>query len=254
MNFRTQADARTWFEKHRAHVRRVLNRYLFPRSCAVCSRLIDESEPPRLGDGICGHCLALLPFRDMCQPVFPVLRETGQTISELDSSQHLLLATAVCHCLPPVPTLMARLKFHDALYLANPLGELMAYAAHRAFPEYDPQLIVSVPLHPTREKERGYNQALELANVMSRVLGIPHEVDAAYRIRNTARQTELDDESARQFNLKGAFAVSPEQVRAKRILLIDDVLTSGATIFTLARQLTKYGAIDVRAVVFASGR
>ncbi len=254
MNFRAPIKTRTWFAESHVYVRRTLNRYLFPRSCAVCSRLIDESKLPRLGDGICGQCLAQLPLRDTSQAVFPVLSETGQTISEFDSSRQLFLATSVCHYLPPVPTLMARLKFHDALYLANPLGELMAYAARRAFPEYDPQLLVSVPLHPTRERERGYNQAVELAKVMSRALGIPHEVDVAYRIKNTVRQTELDDESARQFNLNGAFAVFPELVRAKRILLIDDVLTSGATTFTLARQLMKSGAIDVRSVVFASGR
>ncbi len=106
-----------------------------------------------------------------------------------------------------------------------------------------------MPLHPERLRERGFNQAVEIARPLARTLEIPLLLEAAQRVRNTPAQVGLPHD-ARLKNIKGAF-VCDERVAGKRIALLDDVMTTGASLDELARAVLAAGAIEVEAWVVA---
>jgi ComF family protein len=116
-------------------------------------------------------------------------------------------------------------------------------AAHPAFPAVD--LLMPVPLHPVRLRQREYNQSLLLADRLNQRLGLPVSYRNLVRSRHTPAQTELS-RSARVKNLRRAFTVlHPEAVAGKRILLVDDVLTTGTTVNECAKALRRAGSSDV---------
>jgi ComF family protein len=133
------------------------------------------------------------------------------------------------------------LKYRGKFALADALGRLM-----QAFPEF-PQadLLMPVPIHPTRLREREFNQSLLLADRLNRTLRLPLSFDNLVRTRPTPPQTELS-RSARLTNLRRAFSLRhPDDVKERRILLIDDVFTTGTTVNECAKTLRKAGAADV---------
>ncbi len=129
--------------------------------------------------------------------------------------------------------------------MAPTLGRL-ALEAWRSFLESETvDAVVPVPLYPRKEREREFNQAEEIARAMSPALKAPVRAKWLRRLRDTRSQTELKA-SDRRRNVRGAFAVRrPEEVRERRILLIDDVFTTGATIGECARVLRKAGAARI---------
>jgi ComF family protein len=137
------------------------------------------------------------------------------------------------------------LKFEGQHAIAPLLGRLMAERA-RAFPT---DLVVPVPLHRSRRRERGYDQSAMLAKHIGRELDIPVQPEALRRTRKTRQQTTLDAQSRRE-NVRGAFA-APEPLSAGTILLVDDVYTTGATMSEAAGALLGAGAGRVVGVVFA---
>jgi ComF family protein len=142
-----------------------------------------------------------------------------------------------------------RLKYDDRPDLAGPLSRLVAAACVRAGLVAD--LVVPVPLHPRRLAERGYNQAALLAEPIARSLGARHLARGLVRRIDTPRQADLD-RAARLENVRDAFSVRDDaRVRAKRVLLIDDVATTGATLRACRGPLLEAGAAAVRAVVVA---
>ena len=151
----------------------------------------------------------------------------------------------------PVRDLIHRLKYGDRMELAKPLGRWMARAGAELLAEAD--LLVPVPLHRRRLMWRQFNQANALAQVVARLSGKTVDPFALKRIKPTRPQVGLS-RAGRAENVQGAFAV-PEAARAavldRRILLIDDVLTSGATLNAAARVLLRAGAARVDVLVFA---
>jgi ComF family protein len=152
----------------------------------------------------------------------------------------------------PVDALVRGFKYHGQLPHGRVLGTLLANAVHAQGAAL-PQLVVPVPLHPARERERGYNQAWELARVVGRLLDLPVAPALCERTRATPPQASLD-RAARRANLAGAFAVR-RAPGAMHVALVDDVLTTGATISALACALLAAGVnrVDCWAVARASG-
>ncbi len=115
----------------------------------------------------------------------------------------------------------------------------------------EPRLVVPVPLHVTRLRRRGFNQSALLACHVARIRGWPVAIRLLTRRRDTPSQTTLDA-GARRANVAGAFAVGqPGSARGRRILLVDDVWTSGATARAVARVLHDDGAVAVDVLTFA---
>jgi ComF family protein len=142
-------------------------------------------------------------------------------------------------------------KFGGRRGLANPLGDLLAGLGLRALPGAAPDVLVPVPLHPRRARERGYNQALLLARRLERAWGVPVASDALRRAVPTQPQADLDAAARRQ-NVRDAFAVqSPRLIAGRHVVLVDDVLTTGATAGECARTLSRAGAATVGVVTVA---
>lgn len=150
---------------------------------------------------------------------------------------------------PPIAAQVRYLKFHGRLAPAHVLGALMAERLAQR-PEPLPELLVPVPLHATRLRGRGYNQALELGRELARRLGVELAPQVARRRRATGEQTRLTA-AARRHNVRDAFAVAAV-VHGRHIALLDDVITTGATAGELATCALAAGAARVE--VWAAAR
>ncbi len=138
-------------------------------------------------------------------------------------------------------------KYRFVKDISQPLGLLMAQSLmHVAMPS--PDMIIPIPLHARRMRWRGFNQAEEIARALD--LRIPINTDILKRVRYTTPQVSMKNKRKRQQNLAHAFTViCPEAVYGKRILLIDDVMTTGATLHECAAMLKKSGAYSVDCLV-----
>jgi ComF family protein len=149
----------------------------------------------------------------------------------------------------PLDQLVTRLKFGRNLAAGRVLSELWIDALRAASPSL-PDALIPVPLHPERLRERGYNQALELARPLAKAFGIPLRDDVLVRTRATSAQSNLDA-LERHRNLRGAFSVAGGTLPTY-VSVVDDVMTTGATLHECARTLLRAGA--ERVDVWALGR
>ncbi len=142
---------------------------------------------------------------------------------------------------------MRRFKYGGQSQLARPLAILMLDRARAACAGVD--AIVPVPLHPRRLRERGYDQTSLLAGELARAAGIPRRLDLLSRPRPTATQASLD-RAGRLANVQGAFVASP-RAQGLRVLLLDDVRTTGATLADAGRALLSAGAASAQSLALA---
>lgn len=143
------------------------------------------------------------------------------------------------------------LKYNRVQRMAVPLGDLLATYI-RAYP-LPADALIPIPLHPKRLAERGFNQSALMGQRLSHVSGIPLLTTGLVRNRDTAHQVGLDAQ-ARQHNLQGAFVWQHTRKPPARIVLLDDVLTTGATMGECAQALRAAGAREVRALALARSR
>ncbi len=145
------------------------------------------------------------------------------------------------------------LKYQGKHDLAIPLGMLMAEKVRTAGLVKTVDIIIPVPLHPLREKERGYNQSLWLAETIGRRLKLPLQTDALIRRSYLKTQTGLG-KNERVANMAQAFCViGEEKILNKNILLVDDIITTGATLLACAGVLRQKGAREINGVTWAAG-
>ena len=153
----------------------------------------------------------------------------------------------------PWDRLIPAFKFHAALDLAPVFASAIVEACAGRVDEAAPNVVVPVPLSAARLRERGYNQAWELARRSARRLRCPADAHLLLRIRDTSHQLALPPEE-RAGNVRGAFAVEPRrlaEVRGRSIAVVDDVMTTGHTLAEIARVLKGAGAARVEVWVFA---
>ncbi|MCD7100191.1 ComF family protein [Stenotrophomonas sp. MMGLT7] len=221
-----------------------IGRWLLPPRCAVCD------EPGADGCDLCRRCREALPWNGVacsaCAIPLPGRDAAGAPLcgSCLQRRPPLERVSAAFAYAAPVAGLLLRFKFHQDLAAGRVLATLMA--AHcAALPR--PQALVPVPLHRARLRQRGYDQALELARPIAAALSLPR-CDALRRIRPTAAQSRLDAPGRRR-NLRGAFGVAGPV--PAHVALVDDVMTTGATLQAAALALRRAGATRVDAWVCA---
>lgn len=141
------------------------------------------------------------------------------------------------------------LKYDGVKRLAGPLASLMAGALIAA--DWPVDLVIAVPLHQRRLQERGYNQSALLARELALKMGWRYEEGAVSRVRETETQTHLNAQQRRQ-NVAGAFVADPTRVANRCVVVVDDVLTTGATLTACAEALHAAGARRVYGVALAS--
>ncbi len=224
---------------------------LFPKKCANCG-----------GEGswLCEDCASLIEILESQYCPFcshPGIVLDGKTCASCRKNNKL----AGLFCVASFENKVARnliyqFKYepHLAKYLAQPLSSLIITHLNllnkNALPEF---LLVPIPLHKKKLKRRGFNQALELAKHLAIALGCESEENVLVKNKETLPQMEMPKEK-RFLNISGAFECrDTEKIKGKKIMLVDDVFTTGATMEECATQLLKAGAKEVWGVVIARG-
>lgn len=207
---------------------------IFPPKCPYCRRVLEDPRAP-----LCPDCQTRLPWLsgrgaerrvDFTQGCFSPLAYRGK-----------------------VPDAVRRYKFQPVRAYARPFGELMAQCLRDHLPE-GADLVTWCPLSRKRLRERGFDQAELLAKIVGERCEIPVE-GTLKKARHTGPQSELEEESARRANARGAYVLMPEQnLTGKRVVLVDDVVTSGATMSECAGLLRMAGAEKVYGLTLAQAR
>jgi ComF family protein len=197
---------------------------------------------------LCRNCRDALPWNlSACSRCAIPLPHPGVCGACLRSPPPLTATRAAFVYGFPLDRLVPRFKFHHDLAAGGLMAALMAEGLADA---ERPQALVPVPLHAARLRRRGYDQAVELSKTLARQLDIPLLVRALRRTRDTAPQSELDA-TARRRNLNNAFAAVHPAALPGHIALVDDVMTTGATLHAAAKILRKTGVARVDAWVCA---
>lgn len=210
--------------------------FVYPPLCLVCKTHLAPDE-----QHVCTRC-----WREL-----PRLREKGEIPADLANRDGLSKLVSLWPFEDEVQKVIHDFKYAGMKSLGDQIGGEMAQLL-LAEPEYvQSDLIVPVPLHKTRMRQRGYNQSTILSRAISQSIQVPVESKVLMRIRNTKSQANLNAEQ-RQRNVDGAFQTrAPEPVVGKTILLVDDVCTTGATLSGCARALLRAGAGRVLAATAA---
>lgn len=227
---------------------------LFPPTCAGCVRPLESPDQ----EPLCTDCRNGLPAAQS-----PSCVRCGLSLAHQGAGITLCLA---CRTQPPpfdravspfvydgpAKELILGLKYRGRLSLSRFLTEAMVDSILETIGPAAAEVVVPVPLHPTRLRERTFNQAQILAAGVAGQLGLPCRSDLLVRVRATEPQTGLRREE-RWENLRDAFALSCEGLPAKSFLLVDDVFTTGATVRACAAALKRGGASHVFVVTAARG-
>ncbi|MBI5289007.1 MAG: ComF family protein [Chloroflexi bacterium] len=216
---------------------------LFPPQCAIC----------RAGGSVlCELCIAMLPLAEMprCDRCWDDLR-SGSRCSHCLATPHAFesVRAPFSHG-DAARDLVHLLKYEGLTSLARPMGSLMASLRATLPAAYPIDIVVPVPLHRGRQRARGYNQAALLARQIANEAGLPFEARAARRVRATKPLAKSMDRRERASIVAGAFRADPGRVEGRAVLLVDDVVTTGATLDACSRALLDAGALSVRAVTF----
>ena len=227
---------------------------LLPARCSLCDAADSALLCPacqqrylRTTTNRCRQCaLPLLPQESS--------RRCGACLAAPPAFERSIVATDY---LAPQDQLVLALKFGQRLALAPLMAHLLCQAIQQAARDDSAsapvQLMLAVPLHRRRLCERGYNQALEIARPLARELGITLHIDGLQRCRDTEAQSRLTL-GERKKNLRHAFLITPDllpHIAGAHLAVVDDVMTSGATLQTIARLLKRHGAASVSNYVFA---
>jgi len=212
----------------------VFGQAMLPQQCLLCAA-------PAVAKPVCDACYADLPWLPdaRCPQCAVPTADGGICGACLSHPPRFDRVSAAFVYAWPLAPLIHHYKYAGHLALATLLAQaLSARLAGNA------DLIIPMPLAPQRLLSRGFNQALEIARVVSRATGVPLAAKACRRVRDTAPQASLPWRERAQ-NIRGAF-VCDADLRGKRVAVIDDVMTTGATLNELARNLRLAGALEIQ--------
>ena len=212
---------------------------LLPTVCIVCGRSVSAKF------AICDACVLNLPWIThacyQCGESGALPERSGSFCNKcLLSPPPFRFCSGLFHYRTPVDALLSGFKFHARFDAGHAFATLLAGRMDEYYgTQAKPELILPVPLHTNRLRTRGYNQALEIAKVVSSLCNIPVSTKLVTRSKDTAPQTEVDTAVARRRNMQQAFNVNDSVVRGnvKSVAIIDDVVTTMATVSSLSNAL-----------------
>jgi competence protein ComFC len=220
------------------------------------------SEIPRAALNIvfpsyCQGCKANLPYDDtlfLCKNCIEKLRlDTNSTYTSGDENSYFDKAYHCCHYNGLIKELIHRFKYNKKIFIRHALTDLLYELFTLNIASSNIDLITAVPMHPVDERKRGFNQSYILAKGLSEKTGIEFINDAVIKYRRTGEQVRLK-RNRRIENTKNAFTVKKGlDLKGRRILIVDDVFTTGATINECAKALNLYNTDRIYALTLAKG-
>lgn len=229
--------------------------FVYPEICQICGE--SRATPPE--GYVCGRCRAQVQFIEapMCErcgrPFQGDLTQTFECAQCQESQLHFSFARSAAVARSTLLEAIHAYKYRAGLWLEPFLTQILISRALPQLANAGWDLIVPVPLHPTKQRERGFNQSAQLAKHLARELGLPFCDHVLRRIVPTQTQTRLTREE-RHRNMRNAFAgISGEQIQGRRVIIVDDVFTTGATTSACAGALIKAGAAEVCVWTLARG-
>jgi len=230
----------------------LIKTHLIQHTCPLCSELCLDPD----NEFICASCKSALPvIENQCFQCGLPLNKVDTTDISMRCGQCLVSPPAFDLCISPyhyalpINQFITQLKFRHQLHYARILADLLITKIEQ-HAENLPECIIPVPLHSSRLRQRGFNQALEIARPIAKKYGIPLDTKSCSRIISTPPQME-QDKRTRQKNVKNAFSVSPD-FNYTHIAIVDDVMTTGHTLNELSRVLREQGAKRIQ--VWATSR
>lgn len=208
--------------------------FLYPNRCLFCAKLIAPDQ------SYCDDCgRRLIPCS--AHPKLYAVGEIPQTDGLISVYRYNATSKAA----------IFRLKFHGDRSVVKPVASFMSRAVHQYYAASRmPDTVIPVPMHRAHERKRGYNQSALLARQIAENLNLSYSDRLLYKIKRTKKQHDISHRD-RKSNLEGAFfAPDPAALHGRRILLVDDICTSGNTFYQCARTLKEAGAAEAVCVSF----
>ncbi|MDO5425658.1 MAG: ComF family protein [Eubacteriales bacterium] len=228
----------------------LLDNLLFPAKCPLCGDILEKR---RL---ICEACKKEVHFigEPRCKKCGkPLRRAETESCRDCEKSKHWY-TRGICAVSyeGAMRNAVGRFKYQNKRCYAEFFTEIMWKAAEKHLRIWKPDVVIPIPLHPKRRKKRGFNQAYLLAKPIGERLGVPVLEHGLLRTVPTSPQKNLDRKK-RQINLKRAFKIGADDVKLKRVLLVDDIYTTGSTIDAAAMVLRRAGAKEVFFLALGTG-
>jgi ComF family protein len=227
---------------------------VWPRTCEGCGAPAGDAARY-----FCWDCLAALPlieppFCSACgDPVQGAITRDFVCSTCVDRPPAFERARSAARFRGPLKEALHRFKYSGATHLSRDLAVLLHACVQAQYGREPFDAVTCVPLHPVKQRARTYNQAHLLAGDLARLMRLPLAHNCLARVRETATQTRLTAKE-RQQNVRGAFQTPhPGWVQGRRFLLVDDVMTTGATLRECSRMLKDAGAASVFVVTVARG-
>ncbi len=233
--------------------RRLLD-LLYPRSCVGCGGRVDPESGHLCWDCLSGLMFVQSPYCSLCgDPVDGRVDEAFVCFNCSSHPPHFDRARSAARYRGVLQEMLRQFKYRDGLWMREDLVRMLEACAAAHFKPEEIDVVACVPLYPARHRQRGYNQAELLAQSLARRLRKPLLKRGLARVRPTSTQTNLTARE-RATNVKGAFrAGRAKRLQGRRILLVDDVMTTGATVNECSRALKEAGASSVCVLTVARG-
>jgi ComF family protein len=231
------------------HITEGAKNLLFPLRCPVC----DEIVRPH-GAKICPECerknrLLMPPY---CMKCGKKLQEETELCKDCREKNHTFVRGRTLYEYESAALSIYRFKYGGRQEYADFYGEEMAFYLGDFIREVRPDALIPVPLHKARMRRRGYNQAALLAAALGKYLGVPVLDNYVVRVKNTTPLKYLNPKE-RQNNLKNSFNIKGNDVKLEKVIVVDDIYTTGSTVDEVARTLAACGVERVYFVALAGG-
>ena len=228
---------------------------IYPSNCLICKEHIITHSPT---DVLCLQCLSKIknnipPFCVKCSRHLSTVSKSNKCNSCKEMSPYFDFAWSSCLYIDPLKNLLQRFKYHQKTLLRQTFCQLMiTFIEKYQLDIHQFDIIVPIPLFSSKLRERGFNQSVLLANEIGKHFNIPVNNDIIVRTANTKSQTILNKKE-RWTNIKGAFRIKPSiNISNKSILIIDDLITTGATSSEAARVLKENRANTIGILTLAT--
>lgn len=241
-------------EKISEEVLRAVENAVFPPACPICGKPRVIKNGIRLN--ICPWCRERITYVDepACLKCGKKLDDDREYCTDCQKIKHVYnQAVSLYEYSDDIKQSIYRFKYHNKQEYAGVYAEELARKCGQVIRNWNPDIIMPVPIHASKLKQRGYNQAALIARELARLIGIAVDEQYIRRVRKTLPMKELNN-SERVKNLQNAFQIYDNGIIYNKVLIVDDIYTTGATIDACARCLKDYGVKSVYAVTLCIGK